>query len=154
MQIYFCFQKNRPLPGNKKHSRPIIGTRVQMHFVVPPKFSGKAALWPLYAGVRGDFGKLPYTPAPEMSSPIPNRMLSAVTSSLWIRVIGYSFSIVAISVVPQTAADTQKVTCAGLMISRQARSPRWRPWINTSAVATFVATGMLFKSQFRSRSLI
>ena len=32
-------------------------------------------------------------------------------------------------------------------------SPRSRPWISTSAVAMFVATGMLFRSQRRSRFL-
>ncbi len=40
------------------------------------------------------------------------------------------------------------------LISRQARSPRARPWMSISAVATLVATGMQFWSQERSRSLI
>ena len=37
----------------------------------------------------------------------------------------------------------------GLMMSLQSRSPRSRPWINISAVATLVATGILYWSHRR-----
>ena len=37
----------------------------------------------------------------------------------------------------------------GLMISRQSRSPRSRPWMRISAVATLVAKGMLYWSHRR-----
>ena len=39
----------------------------------------------------------------------------------------------------------------GLMIVRQSRSPCSKPWMRTSAVAMFVATGTLCTSQMRSR---
>lgn len=41
----------------------------------------------------------------------------------------------------------------GLTISLQSRSPRSRAFITTSAVAMFVATGMLLRSQILSNSL-
>ena len=136
-----------PILGKKERSHPIIGTRAQTRFVVPPNFRRcKAPLSPSVAGRR------PHpSPGPLLtlssSGPFPQNPFSRGGSSL----LGGNRATHAPSrrwmdlMLPQNGEKVKsyraKGTRLGFITSRQSRSPRARPWIRSSAVATLVAMG-------------
>lgn len=159
----------RGVLGNKKRlPSPPMG-REHPCSVVPPMFSAPEAgrpLVPQVGGARRDFGaQAPYTPAGRavfgtvrcrdaFSRGVPLwrqvRVPTPAPSSRNMDIMAFPAG--KVNGVGEKNPSPQNVALGS--ISRQARSPRARPWIRTSAVATLVATGMQFWSQERRRSLI
>lgn len=154
------------VPPNAKRQalRPCHGTKAPA-FVVPPMFSG-----PLTALKPPVTGRVPWTSPPplpgRLSSAPCRRILSAVGIPLCPAVCRYSCPLNAVKTLLACGkelrlARRQNITSKtrrcqagkgalpGLTTLRQSKSPRARPMISISAVATLVAKGTLYWSHKR-----
>ena len=124
------WKKEYARPGKDRCRPSCIGTSVGM-LVVPPKFSAAIKRPRPFAARR--------MPRPSRSRtvfpPPPSRKLSADAAFFSVgRAQRYCVPF---------AAGVPYLWLWGFTMLRQSRSPRRRPWISTSAVATLEAKGML-----------
>ena len=122
---------NTPVPGSSRQGAADLGTSVRL--VVPPKFS--AAVQSRALHLRGECRA---HPAPGLSS---RRRLPESSQP---NAAFFSVGRAQRYCVPFNAGIIlMDQWLCGLTMLRQSRSPRRRPWISTSAVATLEAKAML-----------
>ena len=145
-------RRNTPCEKQENAPVPYIGTRARKRrFVVPPKFraAGPLPQAPCCGGVAAPVsrpaGSAVFGRARDRGALSTQRPLSVRRDS------GYSCAVMAVNgdmlpYFPQKVKAVGKSyrakgTRLGFMPMRQSRSPRARPWMSISAVATLVARG-------------